>query len=292
MAAATVPVGTSEVRLAQMEQRTQRKLQEPLLQRTIAKKFPGKGALAAAVMSFARDAWSLRSFNQAVGEVLAEIRGTPWRSTEEESSGEEDDDDVLSVSAHYDGVGQGPFARSDIDIVIVAQSHEEAAGIIEATLRKVTARYRNYCVYETPCSLQIIGDFPQRHVQIITVLNQSMDEYFLFVDMDCTAMAFDGKHLYGCPRSYMALNTGYNIVPQEMLENRSDTPRRLHKYNARGFASLIPGELTARAKTLLWQAEEIRGGLRYLDIDWFGDDSDAMVDSICANTGRLYSETN
>ena len=90
----------------------------------------------------------------------------------------------------------------------------------------------------------------------------------------------------------MALTSGYNIVPQEMLENWSDTPRRLHKYNERGFASLIPGELTARAKTLLWQAEEIRGGLRFLDIDWFGDDSDAMVDTICANTGRLYSETN
>ena len=32
--------------------------------------------------------------------------------------------------------------------------------------------------------------------------------------------------------------------------------------------------------------------MRYLDIDWFGDDSEAMVDSICANTGRHYSETN
>ena len=46
------------------------------------------------------------------------------------------------------------------------------------------------------------------------------------------------------------------------------------------------------ARTLLWQAWEIRRGLRYLDIDWFGDDSQAMVDSICANTGRLYSESN
>lgn len=101
----------------------------------------------------------------------------------------------------------------------------------------------------------------------------------LFVDMNCTALAFDGKHLHGCARSYMALNTGYNFVP----------PRRLHKYNERGFASLIPGGLMARAKIL--QAEEIRSGLRFLDIDWF-DDSGAMVDAICANTGRLYCETN
>ena len=196
-------------------------------------------------------------------------------------------DDVL----RWTNNGYGPYARSDIDIVIVAQSKEEAAEIIEATLRKVTARYRSYRVYETPCSVQVIGDFPQRHVQIITVLNHSIDEYLMFVDLDCTALAFDGKNLYGSPRAYMALSSGYNIVPQAMLENRSDTPRRLHKYNVRGFGSLIPGVLTARAKTLLWQAGEIRDPLRFLDINWF-DESQDMIDSICANTGRLYTETN
>ena len=116
----------------------------------------------------------------------------------------------------------------------MAQTYEEAEATIHATLAKVTSRYENFQIYETP------------------VLNKSLGEYFLFVDMNCTALAFDGKHLHGCARSYMTLNTGYNFVPQEMLANRSDTPRRLHKYNERGFASLIPGGLMARAKILLW----------------------------------------
>ena len=106
----------------------------------------------------------------------------------------------------------------------MAQTYEEAEATIHATLAKVTSRYENFQIYETP------------------VLNKSLGEYFLFVDMNCTALAFDGKHLHGCARSYMALNTGYNFVP----------PRRLHKYNERGFASLIPGGLMARAKILLW----------------------------------------
>ena len=77
VAALTVPVGTSEARLAQLEQRVQRKQQEALMQRAIAQKFPGKETLAAAIMSFARDALTLHGFNKAVEEILAETRGGP-----------------------------------------------------------------------------------------------------------------------------------------------------------------------------------------------------------------------
>lgn len=42
VAAAKVPAGTSEIRLVQLEQRTQRKLEEPMMERTLSKKFPGK----------------------------------------------------------------------------------------------------------------------------------------------------------------------------------------------------------------------------------------------------------
>ena len=290
VAAVTVPVATSENRLVQLEQRTQRKLQEPLMEKTISKMFPGKCALATAVMSFACDTWSLPAFNHGVERVLAETRGAKWRYDGDGAS--EADRDELVMSAHFDDDGFGPYARSDIDIIIVAQTHEEAEKTILATLQKVTERYKSCRVYETPCSIQVVGDWPQRHVQIITVLNKSLDEYFLFVDLDATALAFDGRQLYGCARSILALNTGYNIIPQQMLENRSDTPRRLHKYNERGFASLIPGELTPRARTLLWQAEQIQDGKRYLDIDWYDDDAELLIDAICSNTARVYSETN
>ena len=143
-------------------------------------------------------------------------------------------------------------------------------------------------MHTTPCSVQIIGDFPLRHVQIITVINKSLDEYLLFCDLDCTALAFDGQQLYGSRRAYLALNSGYNIVPQEMLENRNDTPRRLNKYFRRGFASLVPGQLTEKARTLLQQATAINPPWRFLDMEWFDDNKQQMVAILC---GSLYCQS-
>ena len=289
--------------------------------------FPSKWPVASKIMSFLRDNFSLSDFNEAVGKAL--YRPVRSRTTYfyDSPSGDDDEGVEETVHVHFDGDGRGPYGRSDIDIIIVADSVEEARNIVEATVAKVTKRYENHRIYETPCSVQtvdailpgasplflkrflgaspptqcarlwIIGDFPQRHVQIVTVLNRSLDEYLLFTDLDCTALAFDGETLWGCPRSYLAMNTGYNIVPQQMLENRSDTPRRLFKYSQRGYASLIPEPLSHRGEHLLQQAHAIglrrggRGGLRFLDIDWFDDEEEA-IDVICGREGRIYTETN
>ena len=114
--------------------------------------------------------------------------------------------------------------RSDIDIVIVAESKVEAMKIIDAVIAKVRKAYGEVVIFETPCSIQIVGNFPLRHVQIIIVLNRTVDEYLLFVDLDSTAMVRDGAKIIACARSVLALQTGCNIVPQSMLQNRSDTP--------------------------------------------------------------------
>ena len=267
-------------RLAVMEQRVQKIMLEPLVLKTISKIFE-ETSLAAVIMEFAHDSWTLQGFHRSVEAVLKEsaphLRWDLAWDTEDE---EEEDDDVVPSSFYFDQNGSGPYARSDIDIVVVAQTDKEAAGIIQKTLEKVTNRYGDCRVYQTPCSVQIIGDFPLRHVQIITVINKSLDEYLLFCDLDCTALAFDGQQLYGSRRAYLALNSGYNIVPQEMLENRNDTPRRLHKYFTRGFASLLLGQLTETARTLLGQAEAINPPQRFLDIDWFENNEQQMVATV------------
>ena len=294
VAALTVPPWASQTCLRHLELRAQRKIAEPTIAQTLEKGlFPGKLPIVENIMSFISDEFSLSDFHESVARCLYEPFGGAYYfadspSDEDEAGNEE------AVHAYYDGDGRGPYARADIDIVIVASSIEEARPIIEATVAKVTRRYRSHRLYETPCSVRVIGDFPQRHVQIITVLNKSLDEYLLFVDMDCTALAFDGDTLWGCPRSFLALRSGLNIVPQQMLENRSDTPRRLHKYSTRGFASLIPDPLTIRAEQLLQQARSIRvgrDGLKFLDLDWW-DNDEAAIDAICCKEGRVYSETN
>ena len=277
-----------------LEQRAQRKIAEPLVAKTVDKLFPDKEPVSRKIMSFAAEAFSFNDFNEAVASALEKPANGWWGYDEWASDGsDEEDDDQEAVHQHFDGDGRGPYARADVDIVVVAETIEQARRVIDATVSKVTRRLKNFRIYETPCSIQIIGDFPQRHVQIITVINKSLDEYMLHVDLDCTALLFDGRDLFGAPRSYMALSSGYNIVPQQMLEIRSDTPRRLHKYAIRGFASLVPGVLSARAYELLEQARAIRvgrDGLKYLDLAWWTD-SHAALDAICGKEGRVYSET-
>ena len=292
VAATAVPPWTSQHSLRGFEQRAQRKIAEPVVERTLGRLFPGKWPIVQKIASFATDPFTLNDFNEGVAQLLD--RPGQWGHYVSESSDEDDEEGERAVHGHFDGDGRGPYARADLDIIIVAESKDLARPIIDATIAKVTKSYKNgHRIYETPCSIQIVGDFPQRHVQIITVLNKSLDEYLLFVDMDCTALAFDGRDLYGCQRSYMALNSGVNIVPQKMLEIRSDTPRRLHKYACRGFASLIPGSLSARSEELLDQARAIRAGrdgLKFLDLEWFDTDG-AAIDAICSKEGRMYTET-
>ena len=185
--------------------------------------------------------------------------------------------------------------RSDIDIVIVAESKAEAMKIIDTLIAKVRKAYGGeVAIFETPCSIQIVGNFPLRHVQIITVLNRTIDEYLLFVDLDCTAMVHDGSKTIACARSVLALQTGRNIVPQSMLQNRSDTPRRLYKYNKRGFASVIPGVLTADSVALLGVAKNISQPTPYLYLDELFDHvhwTNVEAAIAIAEDNRVYSET-
>ena len=71
-----------------------------------------------------------------------------------DSSSDEEVEEAVHV--HFDGDGRGPYGRADIDIIIVADSVEEARPIVEATIAKVVKRYKNHRIYETPCSVQTV----------------------------------------------------------------------------------------------------------------------------------------
>ena len=288
-------------RLAFLEGRVQKIMREPLILQTITKVVK-EPALAQKIMDFIHDDFlTLKDLHREVEAVLeTSTPDIPWEfagkcGLEDDESHEdgqhEKTTEMVHSSFYYDENGLGPYARSDIDIMVVAQTEEEAKDIIQKTLEKIKSHYGNCHVYKTPCSVQIIGDFPLRHVQIITVINKCLDEYLLFCDLDCTALAFDGNQLYGSRRAYFALNTGYNIVPQEMLENRYDTPRRLSKYNSRGFASLVPGDLTETARKRLRQAQAIGPPKPFFDVaEWNKDPAtwgeEQLIAHLTANAGR------
>ena len=170
----------------------------------------------------------LEDFNDALG------KGTSYFGQEDIAANELDDFEAR--------LGPGLFARADIDIIIVAKDDEEAKTIITQTLALVRTAVGAHIVVKTPNSLTVIPDFPLKHIQIITLWNGSLAEYFDFVDLDCTALAFDGACVYGSPRALLAWTSRLNVVHPDMLSIRRDTPARIAKYCQRGFGSFLLGQ--------------------------------------------------
>ncbi len=94
----------------------------------------------------------------------------------------------------------------------------------------------------------------------------------------------------------MALNCGYNVVPQDMLSIRRDTPRRLRKYSCRGYGAVLPGTLLPSSQRILDRCEELSifEPTKFLDMDriFFGEEygtQDAVEHILKDN--RIYTET-
>ncbi len=121
-------------------------------------------------------------------------------------------------------------------------------------------------------------------------------EYLLFVDLDVTALCCDGDTTYASKRSLMALNSGYNVVPQDMLAIRRDTPKRLRKYNCRGYGAVLPGTLLPASQRILERCEELSSHdpTKFLDMDRIFFDEEYhttnAVDHILKDN-RIYTET-
>ena len=77
----------------------------------------------------------------------------------------------------HDFDGEGQYADSDIDIIIVASSEAEALVRATKTLHQVKRAVGPCAVIQTPNSISVIPNFPHRHVQIMTLFNKSLPEY-------------------------------------------------------------------------------------------------------------------
>ena len=133
-----------------------------------------------------------------------------------------------------------------------------------------------------------------KHVQIITLYTRALSEYLHFVDLDCTALAFDGKSLFGCRRSLLAHTTFANFVPKQMLFIRRDTPRRIGKYCQRGFSAFVDTPLTLPEEQEKWtDALNVRGCLppRFLDVEFADDDDEEALVLSLMDGGHSYTET-
>ena len=95
----------------------------------------------------------------------------------------------MTMQNGFDNGGCSPMARADVDIVLVAQHDHEAHGKIMKTLNIVKQEIGEHVVIQTPNALTVVGQFPARHVQIITLYTKSILEYLMFCDLCCTSVA-------------------------------------------------------------------------------------------------------
>jgi hypothetical protein len=155
----------------------------------------------------------------------------------------------------------GYFAGADIDIFVLGSDLEDAR---ERFFEAAEQLYKNMCassrhvqrerqldssrdhvmMAQTGHTITFFGRYPLRHVQLVAYVANDIEELLAFVDLDCTAMVYDGSNVWAAPRALRAHATGYNVVPPNWLQfldpcGCSHVPSRVLKYASRGFGSLV-----------------------------------------------------
>ncbi|CAL1156924.1 unnamed protein product [Cladocopium goreaui] len=147
------------------------------------------------------------------------------------------------------------FVNSDIDLFICCETEEEGIDLLRRTVKtlftNITAQRqgredgrnqfgysRDIRVLRSANALSVWGGFPFRTVQIMVILYKGPDEVLNFFDLDCISLGYDGKNVWGLPRSLRCLQTGYNFVEPAKLRRWSTGPRII-KYKKRGFGTVF-----------------------------------------------------
>lgn len=135
--------------------------------------------------------------------------------------------------------GRAAYARTDVDFYVTASSLGEASSRAEALKRELLEVMGENVAVKTPNTMTFCLPFPGRHVQIVLTAHVDLASVVLFADLDSTAVAFDGKKVWGSGRFLRALTHGANVIPVGMWELRDDTLIRAAKYVARGFSACL-----------------------------------------------------
>lgn len=143
--------------------------------------------------------------------------------------------------------GYAPYARADVDFCVTGSSLEQCSRTAELLVQRLLPLLGDCAIVRTANTVTLCPDWPQRHVQVVLLAVPTLSAAFLFADLDCTTVAWDGQMAAGCQRSVRAIRRGANEVPEAMVARRSDTMKRVSKYVARGFSYVVPADLTELA---------------------------------------------
>ncbi|CAK9067113.1 unnamed protein product [Durusdinium trenchii] len=160
------------------------------------------------------------------------------------------------------------FTSSDIDLFICCENEDEGIDLLRKTIHTICSNitqkrqdrtHDSTGLSTTPCSfpgvnasgysrdirllrsanaLSIWGGWPHRTVQIMVILYKGPDEVLNFFDLDCISLGYDGKNVWGLPRTLRSLQTGFNFVEPAKLRRWSTGPR-IMKYKKRGFGTVF-----------------------------------------------------
>lgn len=101
-------------------------------------------------------------------------------------------------------------------------------------------------------AITILGEFPVRHIQIITRIYHSPAEVIYGFDVDCCCCFFDGSNVFGTTRFLQSLTKRYLLV--NPLRRSATYETRLYKYSKRGFCVIVPGLEKPKIKSEVFES--------------------------------------
>jgi hypothetical protein len=128
---------------------------------------------------------------------------------------------------------------SDVDLFLYGLDHEQAIEKIKHIERCINdSVLTETTTIRTKHAITIVSQYPTRHVQIVLRLYKSPAEILTGLDVDCSAVAYNGRQVYLTPRALGAYITQINNID---LSRRSPSyESRLSKYSRRGFEVFWP----------------------------------------------------
>lgn len=120
------------------------------------------------------------------------------------------------------------FAESDLDIYIYglnpSQANEKIKHIYNVWSTNVGEKSvrAGICVKNAK-TVNFLGEFPDRRIQIVLKIIKSPIEVLLNFDLDPCAVGFDGTRVLMLPRAARALETGYTTFTMHLVHGKLDS---------------------------------------------------------------------
>lgn len=138
---------------------------------------------------------------------------------------------LTSIAFNYNS------SNSDIDIFFIGKdlSKEYVNNKIKHIhdiIKKNTKS--DILIFKTPNTITLYAGYPYKYVQIVLRICTSVCELLSFFDLDCCAIAYDGKDILTIPRFIRCIKTRSNFIDVRKLNNIQFC-NRIYKYFNKGF---------------------------------------------------------